>query len=234
MGPESPLQTPLRGIQPITMHNHALTTLTSAGTTGPDGCATILWAVGGGGDPPPPCLTPTLGVGGSGGQAEDSPGGGSVGTPTYLSQNDPHDTLIILNMHKWGKNIFKRKIAHQLRLPSAKVQPGGRVGVKILFCAFQPFLNSPQTSEYFGVQTHMVEQKFPPTVCLKQNLRRLWRPQNPLICTTIFGSVEGGGVPPPLGSGLDQDRPPWRAAAGRQAPVSRARAVGGRPPAGGA
>ena len=29
------------------------------------------------------------------------------------------------------------------------MRPGGRVGVKILFCAFQPFLNSPQNSEYF-------------------------------------------------------------------------------------
>ena len=30
-------------------------------------------------------------------------GGGSVGTPTYVPQNDPHDTLIILNIHNWGK-----------------------------------------------------------------------------------------------------------------------------------
>ena len=33
-------------------------------------------------------------------------------------------------------------------------------------------------------------------VCLKQNLRRLWLPQNPLFCTTILGSVEGGGGGP--------------------------------------
>ena len=26
-------------------------------------------------------------------------GGGSVGTPTYIPQNDPHDMLIILNIH---------------------------------------------------------------------------------------------------------------------------------------
>ena len=26
-----------------------------------------------------------------------------MGTPTYLPQNDPHDMLIILNIHKWGK-----------------------------------------------------------------------------------------------------------------------------------
>ena len=29
-------------------------------------------------------------------------GGGSVGTPTYIPQNDPHDALIILNIHNWG------------------------------------------------------------------------------------------------------------------------------------
>ena len=28
--------------------------------------------------------------------------GGSVGTPKYIPQNDPHDALIILNIHKWG------------------------------------------------------------------------------------------------------------------------------------
>ena len=60
----------------------------------PEGCATVLGAVGGGGGPPPPplWLTQTLGVGGSGGQPPGSPGGGgggSVGTPTYTPQNDP-------------------------------------------------------------------------------------------------------------------------------------------------
>ena len=56
--------------------------------------------------PPPPWLTQTLGVGRSGGQPLGSPGGGgAVGTPTYIPQNDPHDTLIILNMRKWGKKI---------------------------------------------------------------------------------------------------------------------------------
>ena len=70
------------------------------------------------------------------------------GGGTYIPQNVPHDTLIILNMHNWGKN-FSKKFAHQLRLPSAQVRPGGRVGVKILFCASQPFLNFPQNSEYF-------------------------------------------------------------------------------------
>ena len=32
-------------------------------------------------------------------------GGGvvAVGTPAYMPQNEPHDALIILNIHKWGK-----------------------------------------------------------------------------------------------------------------------------------
>ena len=34
-------------------------------------------------------------------------GGGLVGTPTYIPQNDPHDTLIILNIHRWMGNFFR-------------------------------------------------------------------------------------------------------------------------------
>ena len=88
-----------------------------------------------------------------------------------------HDALIMLNIHNW------EKFAHQLRLPSAKVRPRGWVGVKILSCVFHPFLNSPQNSEYFEYR-HIGSKKFPLVVCLKQNLRRLWRPQNPLFLTT--------------------------------------------------
>ena len=29
-------------------------------------------------------------------------GGGLVGTPTHIRQNEPHDALIILNMHNWA------------------------------------------------------------------------------------------------------------------------------------
>ena len=63
----------------------------------PEGCATLLGAVGGGtptppqgrggGTLPPPWLTQTLGVGGSGGQPPGSPGGGGgrwVPQHTYL------------------------------------------------------------------------------------------------------------------------------------------------------
>ena len=78
-----------------------------------------------------------------------------------MPQNDPHDALIILNIHNWGKN-FSKKIAHQLRLPSAKVRPRGRVGVKILFCVFHPFLNSPPNSEYFEYRHIGSNKKFSP------------------------------------------------------------------------
>ena len=41
------------------------------------------------------------------------PRGGSVGTPQHtLPQNDPHDALIILNIHKWGTKTFQKKFAH--------------------------------------------------------------------------------------------------------------------------
>ena len=85
-------------------------------------------------------------------------------------------------------------------LPSAKVRPRGRVGVKILFCAFHPFLNSPQNSEYFEYSHIGSNKKISPRPMpksLKQNLRRLWRRQNTIFRTTILGSVEGGGGSPP-------------------------------------
>ena len=96
----------------------------------PEGCATVLPA------PLPPWLTQTLGVGRLGGQPPGSRGGGGglVRRPTYIPQN--YDTLIILNMHKWGKFFFTKKFAHQLRLPSASVRPRGQVGVKILILCF--------------------------------------------------------------------------------------------------
>ena len=59
-------------------------------------------------------------------------GGGSVGTPAYIPQND---TLIILNISK----KIQEKIALQLRIPSAKVRPGGQVGVKSFFVFFIHF-----------------------------------------------------------------------------------------------
>ena len=52
------------------------------------------------------------GEGGLGGSASQPPGGpggggGSVGAPTYVPQNDPHDALIIWNIHKWREKFFR-------------------------------------------------------------------------------------------------------------------------------
>ena len=35
-----------------------------------------------------------------------------MGTPTYIPQNDPHDTRIILNIPKCGKKLFPKNIFH--------------------------------------------------------------------------------------------------------------------------
>ena len=160
------------------------------------GCSTVSGVLEGS-PPPPPPVDPNPGGRQVGRSATGLPvrGGGAVGTPTYIPQNDPHDALIILNIHKWGKQNFPKKCARKLRLPSAKVRPGGRIGVKMFSCVFHPFLNAPQNPEYFEYRHIGQNKKVPPAVCLKQNLRHLWRPQHPLIHTTIFlgGSVDGGG-----------------------------------------
>ena len=75
-------------------------------------------------------------------------GGGSVGTPTYIPQNDPYNALIIWNIHGWGIKKFFRKICPSAQLPLPRSDLAVRSGVKI-FCVFHPFLNPPQNSEYF-------------------------------------------------------------------------------------
>ena len=107
----------------------------------PEGCATVWGAVGGAGTLPPPWLTQTLGVGGSGGQPPGSPGGGggSVGTPTYIPQNDPHDTLIILNMRKCGKKIFKKKLPINSGSHQPRSNPEAGSGSKSFFVLFSHF-----------------------------------------------------------------------------------------------
>ena len=44
-----------------------------------------------------------------------------MGTPIYIPQNDPHDALIILNIHKWGKKVF-RKICPFAQAPISQGQ----------------------------------------------------------------------------------------------------------------
>ena len=74
-----------------------------------------------------------------------------MGTPTYITQNDPHDVLIILNTHKWGTHKWGKKFLEKncLLAQAGKVRPGGQVRGQKPFCVFQTFLNSPQNSEYF-------------------------------------------------------------------------------------
>ena len=164
----------------------------------PEGCATVLGAVGGGPPPqgggrgplpPPPLVDPNLRVGGSGGQPP-GPTGGSVGTPTHIPQNDPHDTLIILNMHKWGKIFFQK---NQVRLPSPNVRPGGWVWVKILFCAFQPFLNSPQNSEHFEYRHIGSNKKISPWHMPKTKSPAPLVPTKHISLYNHFGVCRGGG-----------------------------------------
>ena len=70
-----------------------------------------------------------------------SGGGGGVGIPTYKPQNDPHEALTILDIHKWGKKSFQQKFAHQPRLPSAKVRPEGQVWGLFFFVCFSPIFD---------------------------------------------------------------------------------------------
>ena len=62
-----------------------------------------------------------------------------MGTPTYVPQNDPHDALIILNIHKWDKRISRK----HLPIDSGSHQPRSdrevRSGVKIISVVFKHF-----------------------------------------------------------------------------------------------
>ena len=137
------------------------------------------------------------------------PRGGSVGTPTYIPQNDPHDALIILNIHKWGTKDFQKKLpissAHQPRSDEEV-----RSRVKNIFCVFQTFLNSPQNSEYFE-HRHIGWGK---KNTVSGRAKKILAPSAPTLSPkisnskktgskTLGGSGGGGGVwnwsrPPPL------------------------------------
>ena len=82
-----------------------------------------------------------------------------MGIPTKVPQNGPHDALIILNIHNWGKKIFRKN----LPISSGSHQPRSdlevRLGVK--FCVFHPFLNSPRHSEHFKYRHVGNEKQYP-------------------------------------------------------------------------
>ena len=74
------------------------------------------------------------GGGGVGGLAGQLPGSLERGTPTYIPQHDPHDMLVILNIHKWVE-IFFRKIFPLAQAPisQGRTQRSGQ-GSKFFLC----------------------------------------------------------------------------------------------------
>ena len=133
-------------------------------------------------------------------------GGGVQWVPQHTPQNDPHDALIILNIHKWGKKYFQKN----LPIGSGKVRRGGQVRVKKFFCIFQTFLNAAQNSEYrhigwkkntlsrrakffFSVRVQLRRRPFPPKSQIgERRVQKLW------------GGLEGGG----RGGVWNSNRPP--------------------------
>ena len=57
-----------------------------------------------------------------------------MGTPTYVPQHDSHDTLIILNVHKWVKKIFRKICPFAQALISQGHTRRSGQGSKIFLC----------------------------------------------------------------------------------------------------
>ena len=53
-----------------------------------------------------------------------------MGTPTYIPQHDPHDTLIILNIHKWVEKKFHKNLPISSGSHQPRSNPEVRSGVK--------------------------------------------------------------------------------------------------------
>ena len=85
------------------------------------------------------------------------------------------------------------------------------MGVKILFCAVHPFLKSPQNFEYFEHRHKGSIKKISPCHMPKTKSPTPPLPVTPIVLYNhgwVCREGGGGGTPPPLGSGPDQDRPP--------------------------
>ena len=71
----------------------------------------------------------------------------SVGIPQYVPQSDPHDALIILNIHKWGDIFFQKEFSiRQQRGDKSKqnwLLPAGAHFLNPPFPPHNPGLNSP-------------------------------------------------------------------------------------------
>ena len=127
-----------------------------------------------------------------------------MGTPTHIPQNDPYDALIILNGHNWGKIFFQKKSPINSGSHQPRSDPG--VGVKLLFCVFHPFLNSPQNSEYFEYR-HIGsnKKKFPLPYAQNKisgahkthcSVQPFWGLLNPPPPRPPWGRVTGAGSSP--------------------------------------
>ena len=78
-----------------------------------------------------------------------------------------------------------------------------------LFCAFQPFLNSPRNSEYFEYRHIGSNKKNSPCRMPKMKSAAPLAPTKHIVPCDNFGVRRAPPPPPPpLGSGPDQDRPP--------------------------
>ena len=109
-----------------------------------------------------PLVDPNLGGRRVGRLAAGPPrgGGGSVGTPTYIPQNDPHDALIILNMHKWGKK-FSKKNCPSTQAPISQ-GPTRRPGpVQNPFLCFSAIFEFSTNSDYFEYRHIGSKKNFP-------------------------------------------------------------------------
>ena len=62
-----------------------------------------------------------------------------MGTPTYIPQNDPHDTLIVVNMHKEGKIFFKKKLPINSGSHQPRSNPEAGSGSKSFVVLFSHF-----------------------------------------------------------------------------------------------
>ena len=116
-----------------------------------------------------------------------------MGTPTYIPQNDPHDTLIILNMHKWAKIFFKKNLPINSGSHQPRSHPEVGSGSKSFFYAFQPFLNSPQNSEYFEYRHIRSNRKISPCRMPKTKSPAPLAPTKPIVLYNHFGVCRGGG-----------------------------------------
>ena len=63
-------------------------------------------------------------------------GGGGVSGDPNIPQSDPHDALIVLNVHKWGKNCFQKKLPINSGPHQPRSDPEVGSGSKSFFVLF--------------------------------------------------------------------------------------------------